>query len=326
MLTNTYKMMEFAVKTNIVDEVRAYMAEHHLTQTMISDATDISKSMLNHMLRENPTFEVSAGNGRTVAIADKYFNRLATYIGYSLQKEYWATKKTPELVQLLAELQEAKELGLTRIMIGSTGSGKTHVTQLFARKNPADTFVITIGSSDRLGDVLEKIIQKIKIPTGRTISKKIRDIIKFFTRLKNDGFSPQLIFDESEYMKQPVLASNKELYDHLNGICSVVLIGTEQLLDNIETLKKRNKPGMPQYYRRIKFGIRILPSIDKQFKLFLQDIQDKELCKFLRRICENYGELHDALVPVLRESDRTGEPISEELARRVLNLPKSLYD
>ncbi len=318
--------MKREVKKQIADQVKAYMAEHQLTQTMVSTATDVSKSMLNHILKENPSFEIQAGNGRSVLIADKYFNRLARYVGYSTQKDYWPVRKTPELVQLIAELTEAKQLGLTRIMIGETGCGKSFINDLYIRKHPVDTTIITVGSNDRIGDLLDKVIEKIKIPSGKTISKKIREIIKYYKRLKDDGYTPQLIFDEVEYMKQPVLATMKEFYDHLNGVCSVVLIGTSQLSDNIETLKKRNKPGMPQYYRRIKFGIRILPNIDRSFKLFLQDIEDKELKKFLRRICENYGELQAALVPVLREADRTGEPLSEELARRVLNLPKSLYN
>ena len=78
---------------------------------------------------------------------------------------------------------------------------------------------------------------------------------------------------------------------------------------------------MPQFYRRIKFGIRVLNPIDTSFKNFLNDIEDKSLVKFLQNNCDNYGELHDALLPIKRESMRTGEPMTERFARKVLQLP-----
>ena len=137
------------------------------------------------------------------------------------------------------------------------------------------------------------------------------------------GEKPILIFDEAEYMKQATLCNIKELHDHLNKYVSLILVGTDQLLDKLDILKKKNKAGMPQFYRRIKFGIRILSPIDTSFKGFLNDIEDKELIKFLQQNCDNYGELHDAMLPIIRESHRTGELMTEKFARKVLQLPNN---
>ena len=149
----------------------------------------------------------------------------------------------------------------------------------------------------------------------------MRDIVAHLKQLKLQGLKPMLVFDEAEYMKQPALCAMKELYDALNSICAVVMIGTDQLIKNIERLKKRNKDGIPQLYRRIKFGIRVLPLIDRTFKQFLNDISDKDLIKFLLTNCDNYGELHDALVPAMREADKAGVPLTENFVRTVLSIP-----
>ena len=102
----------------------------------------------------------------------------------------------------------------------------------------------------------------------------------------------------------------------------MVLIGTDQLNAHLDKLRKKNKDGIPQLYRRIKFGIRILPSIDRSFKQFLNGItSDVKVIAFLREHCDNYGELHDVLVPALREADRSGEPLTENLIRTMLNMP-----
>jgi hypothetical protein len=130
-----------------------------------------------------------------------------------------------------------------------------------------------------------------------------------------------IAFDEAEYMKQPTLCSMKELYDELYGICAIVIIGTEQLLSNIEIMRKKAKTGIPQFYRRIKFGIVNLPMINREFNDFLNGVEPK-LKTFLQENCDNYGELHDVLVPAMREADRLGEPLTELLVRKILNMPE----
>jgi hypothetical protein len=67
--------------------------------------------------------------------------------------------------------------------------------------------------------------------------------------------------------------------------------------------------------------VRTLPTIDRSFKLFLDQIEDKNLKLFLRRNCDNYGELHDLIVPARREAERLGEPLTENLIRKIINMP-----
>lgn len=317
--------MDNKLKQTIAIAVKKFLKDNNLKQSKFAEVTGVRQEYMTQILKENSTFTIPAGNNKTVTIADKYFYRLSTFIGLDLNPTFWKNQATPQLTSIVANLEYAKEHGTTKIIFGETGSGKTHTINLFRRKNPIDTYIITVGSTDNLSDLIDKIIDQLKITTGKTKSKKLRDIALRLRSLKEDGQKPQLIFDEAEYMKQPALASMKELYDHLNKYCSIILIGTEQLIDNINILRKKNKPGIPQFYRRIKFGIRQLPAVDKTFKLFLNDIESNEVKKFLRRICDNYGELHDVLVPVKREAERTGEPITEQFIRKVLNLPIRMY-
>lgn len=232
----------------------------------------------------------------------------------------WKTQNTDQMKRILATLEDAKNFGYTNVIIGETGSGKTYISRKFAQKNEA-VFIITIGQSDNIGDLVEKIVIKLDINPGKTRSKKLRGVINTLTRLHKEGQKPMIIFDEAEYMKQPALCAMKELYDNLIGLCSIILIGTEQLITNIERMRKRNKEGIPQLYRRIKFGIRYLPTIDRTYKQFLTEIEDKDLVKFIIANCDNYGEIHDVLVPAIREAQRTGEKLTEKFVRTVLNIP-----
>lgn len=317
--------MENTTKQAIVKALKEYMSSHNLSQADVSKKSGVRKEYVNIIIRDGSNFMYDAGKNKQGFIPASHFYSLAVLCGYSLEKTYWETQPTPQTIAILANLKDAKEHGITNVFFGETGSGKTHSLGLFVSKNPHDTFIVTAGSSDNLGDLIDKIIDQLKITTGKTKSAKIRDISKKMKELKAQGYTPQLIFDEAEYMKQPALCAIKELYDNLQSYCSLVLVGTDQLRENLDKLRKRNKPGIPQFYRRIKFGIRILPTIDRSYSIFIRDIEDKNLKKFLQKHCDNYGELHDCLVPAMREADRKQEPLTEQLIRKVLNIPNNMY-
>lgn len=305
-------------KQQIVQELENYLVKHKMSATVFVAKSGINEAYITNMRN---------GSNKIVdtEIGDRWFEKVAKFVGFQLTKSYWNPVATNQMSAMLSILEDAKEHGLTNVVVGETGCGKTYTASLFAKSNPHDSFIIKVGSSDNLSDLIDKILDKGKIPTSKTKSKNINGIIKFMQKQKFDGQKPQLIFDECEYMKQPTLGMMKEFYDDLSGHCSIVLVGTDELIDNLDKLRKRKKAGMRQFYRRVKFGIRVLPTIDKSFKGFLTGIEDKPLKTFLQRNCENYGELHDALVPAMREADRTGEQLTEPFVRKVLNIPNNMF-
>ena len=314
--------MEHIVKQEIMQATREYMALHNMSQAELARKTNTRPEYLSIMLKENSNFMYSAGMNKDGFINVKYFNNIASFIGYKIEKQYWQIQPTSQMNAILAHLEDAKKHHQTITMIGETGCGKSYISNVFASKNPIDTFIVTAGSSDTLGDLIDKIVDELRIhATGKSKSTKIRQIVGKMSNLRNYGNTPMLIIDEGEYLKQGALCAIKELYDGLSDVCSIVLIGTDQLMTNIEKLKRRNKSGIPQFHRRIKFGLRILPNIDRSYQIFVNDIDDRELKKFILTNCSNYGELHDLLVPALREAERLQAPLTMELVRRVLNLP-----
>lgn len=302
-------------KTEIVNAVREYMTDHGLAQNDISKTAGVSPRYLIEMFRGN--YSIQAGNNVT-EIADKYFIRLAQMVDYSIEKKYWETQPTEQLKSITATLMDAKSNGETAVITGETGCGKTYTCKLFQRKYPGEVFIVTVGASDNLSDLLDKVLEVMHVDTlVRSKSSRIRLVVKELLKMGENGKDPVLIFDEAEYMKQPALCALKELYDALTDYCALVLIGTDQLTNNIEKLKRRNKPGIPQLYRRIKYRIRPLARIDRNFKAFLNGLETP-LKAWLKQNCDNYGELHDVLVPAMREADRTGDKLTVEFVKIVL--------
>lgn len=308
-------------KRQIAADTLEFMQARRMNNTDMYKLSGVSKEYLGEILKPDSEFKYSAGNGNIGDIPDNWFRVLSEVIGKDTEQELWKTVPTSQMKSIIATLEESKEFGYTRVIIGETGSGKTFFIDKFVNANPKENFKITVGSMDNISDLLDKILDILKLKHGKSKSKKINDIVRNLKLRKQKGEKPSITFDEAEYMKQATLCNIKELHDHLNKYVSINLVGTDQLLEKLERLKKKNRDGMPQFYRRIKFGIRVLTPIDTTFKGFLNDIEDQNLVKFLQDNCDNYGELHDALLPVLRESQRTGEQITERFARKVLQLP-----
>lgn len=302
-------------KQAISIELKKYLAQHKISSNEFSARTEI-----------NPAYISAIVNGKTYTgsteIQDKWYKVIATYINLSLKKEFWQTQGTPQMMRMLETLQESREHSLTHVIIGETGCGKSFTSGLFKNKYPVDTYIVTIGSNDKISDIIDKIMTELRLPNANSTSKKITSIAQFLRKKQLDNEFPVLIFDECEYMKQPALCAMKELYDGLVGYAGLVMIGTDQLLDNLDKMRKKNRAGIPQFYRRIKFGIRELSPINRSYEEFLTGIEDKELVKFLKANCDNYGELHDVLVPAMREADRLEAPLTLDLVRKILGNPR----
>lgn len=304
-------------KSAIVTALEAYIQQHQLSQNEVAERAGVNPAYIIQMRKGD--FTIQAGKKR-IPIGTKYFNRIATYIGYSSEKQYWPIRETPQLKGILAVLQDAKYNAETAVIIGETGCGKTYVCELFQKKHPSDVFYLKVGASDTLSDLIDKILIAIGAESiKRSKSARIRQITHAMRVLSEKGKEPMIIFDEAEYMKQPALCALKELYDNLNDWCALVLIGTDQLVTNIERLKKRNKAGIPQLYRRIRYRVRPLTKIDRRFKLFISDLEPG-LKRWLQHNCDNYGELHDVLVPAMREAERLGESLDEDFVKMTLGI------
>ena len=315
--------MKIEVKRQIIEALEAYMTAHNVSQNEVAKRSGVNAGYLIQMRKGDNTITIG---DKTVEISGKYFEKIAELVGYEVRKNYWKTRETEQMAEALEALSDARENGEFRMIIGDTGCGKTYVANLFKRKYPNDVFYIKVSKLDDIRMLLLKLMDVTgsATPPRTGVSWLLSSICANMQNMYFEGRKPVVIFDESEYMKQSALCLIKELYDYLideGHYCGIVLIGHYQLSGNIEQLRRRNKDGIPQFCRRTKFGMRKLPQIDRNYTQFLSEIEDKRLRKFLQKECENYGELHDVLVLAFREADRTGEAVTEEFVRRLLNMP-----
>lgn len=259
-------------------------------------------------------------------ISDKWFKKLADAIGYSLEKVYWKTvTKAPQFQQAIDFLVTAKEVGTSGMLIGDTGLGKTDAVNKFINRYPQNTYRITVSKLYTLPYIIEKLLKLLGLPENGSAAAKLDRIIEHLIKLKYEGANVIIIFDEAENFKMPVFGLVKALFDGIFKYCSLVLIGTTELTDKMERLKKKNKDGMPQFCRRFKAGTRYMKAINPNtdFEPFYEmaGVTDTGLKKLLNVTADNYAELNNYLEPVMRAADERNIKLDEEFFRLYYNMP-----
>lgn len=298
-----------------------YQFQKKLSQAQLATQSKINPAYLSNMI--NGKYTVQSGE-KEVAIQDKYFVMLAEAIGYQIQKNYWYSVGTSQFQEIITILEDSKKSKMSGMVIGDTGCGKSYAVDRFCLKNPKHTYRVTVSKMHTLPFILEQLLTLFGIQEKGRCANKMERIINHLKRLRQEGHNVIVVIDEAENLRTPVFGMVKALYDGIVNYAAIILIGTTELTDKMERMKMANRDGMPQFCRRFKAGTRYLQDVDRSFSLFFEKmgVHDKGLQALLRQMCDNYGELHDYLMPALRAADERGEPLTEGLFRIINNLPK----
>lgn len=291
----------------LVDALREYGINNSLPQELLAKGSGVNVSYINAMLSGKYIV------GKTL-IADHYYRKVAEYIGYDLEKVYWVHRDIDEYQEMYVELMDAKVNGNMKIIINNSGYGKTYTMERFIKENRLYSYHITVSSLHNISDILEEIGTPLGIDLRKGKVARLKQIAAKFRQIRLGGRKPILIIDEMENAKIATLKMIKALYDAISKYCPIVLIGTDDLILNINKLLESKEPGIRQFFRRFKSGIHVIKNRAKEeiFEPFLQVVEDKKLRELLCNICDNIGELHDYLEPALRMADQMGELLTME--------------
>ncbi len=302
-------------KGTIGQLLKDYRSANGLSQEEMAQRAGVNISYINSI----EAGKLTVGKSE---IADKYYRKIAEAIGVTLDKVFWKHEDTPQYLMLYSELLDAKVSGRVRVLIAKTRHGKTYTVDKFLKAVPKDTYRITVSSLYRLKDIVNELCDLLGCDASGSYVSRMKRIAKILNDKKLAGGHPNVIIDEAENMTVPVLRMCKALYDVVKDACSLTFVGTPQFLTKVESLKEKNVEGMPQFYARLKAGVRGVADINKEkdFEPFLDLVDDEGLKVLLLNVADNYGELNDYLEYALKEADRMGVELDEKLFKQLFSL------
>lgn len=313
------------IKDSVMEAARVYMKEKSISQNDLQNRSGVS--YLSSMMNGIYTYKNSR-SGEMASIADKWFWKLADYIGYKVQKDYWPTVLTSQFKTIVAELKGAKDDARVRMIIGESGCGKTYSIERFRQNNPKGTYVITCSGQTCASSLIRRILQTLRMDCRGDNDYLLDRISSEFRNRQLAGEKPILILDEAENLRPQTFKAVKSIYDYLKGKCGIVLIGTDQLLAKLEYLLKKDKrgypqDGIPQFYSRFKCGERRLRPIDRTYSDFLSNLAlSPSLQDLIQKTCMDYRGLAESLEPALRKADEKGIIMDEDFFRIINDIPK----
>ena len=197
----------------------------------------------------NVAYISNISNGKTMlsntVIKDQYYRMIAESIGLDLgEGEVHINTKNFSLIEkVCAKAQQKKAIVLLDSI--DSGLGKTYTLEYYASRNDKVVY-IKCTSSMTAKDVMDEILAKLLIrDIPRGMKSKI-DLIK--DRVLAGGYL--IIIDELEDVKLSVYKVIKEIIDFTQNRCALIVSGMG-LIEKIEKLSKRNRPGFPQLKRRL---------------------------------------------------------------------------
>jgi|WetSurMetagenome_2_1015567.scaffolds.fasta_scaffold00268_26 DNA transposition AAA+ family ATPase len=315
--------LEISKAANRYAVERGWAGEKKGGVNQLSRLSGVSSGYLSRMLSGDLNYD----NGAIIGTVQ--WNKLAKAIDFETDKVIWPKRNTPQFIATISRLKEAKQNNIKGMIIGESGCGKTYAFERFKVVNPVNTKAITLSVLHNVRSLLDEICQAFdverkasKVTCLKAIAGKIRNI-----DTTENGLL--IVFDEAENASVPVLRTIKALYDQVKDYCSIILIGTPQLIRNLERMKKRDAIGIPQFVSRFKANTVYLNDIrridpktndDHTFEEFFVDIKDEGLKALIRGVCEDYRMLHDYLVPAFEKAEVMNTPLDEKFFRMINGL------
>ena len=302
---------EYQKSTEIPEAFRKYMEETGHTQADISRVSGVGTSYLNHIVQGKMI--VPNKNGGSV-INDKYYIALCKAINFSLKQEVWRHFNTYNFKQSINRIKSARVENLRFTIDGDTGAGKTHACREYKQNYPKDTYIVTCSAIENSKEFAKNIAETVEVSTLGTAGKIIKEVIKKLTKCEN----ALLIIDEAEHIEKKSGYINiiKALADGLENKVAFGLVGMD-INKILQNGYERNKQNFRQTARRFNLRERFDNDITEDIERICEDlgITNKNAQNWLKNRIKNFGDLEIIIKEAFKESEKTGEPITDRLLK-----------
>ncbi len=206
------------------------------------------------------------GNDRLVGV--QKWLRLAHRVGYEFTaRQRWQTAETMTYRAIRRQLEMCANDGLCAIFCDEAGLGKTHAVREFCANTP-NAFYVNGGSFPRKIAFIRALATSMGInPDKSRVEEVLTDIITYLKALRH----PVIVVDEAGDLHNNTYLLLKRLYNELEFICGIYLVGARGLKKRIDSAVRNRTNGFEEVFSR--FGGRyttVLPEGMKERKEFLR--------------------------------------------------------
>lgn len=308
-------LTDYQKTTEIPQALQNYMRETGHKQADISRVSGVGASYLNHIAQGKTV--ISNKNGGSV-INDKYYIALCKAINFPLKQEVWRHFNTYNFKQSINRIKASREHKERFTIDGDTGAGKTHACREYQKAYPTETYIVTCSAVENSKEFAKNIAETVGVSTQGTAGTIIKEVMRKLTKVCDN---PILIIDEAEHIEKKSGYINiiKSLADGLENKVAFGLVGMK-INDILQNGYERNKQNFRQTARRFNLRERFDEDITEDIERICEDlgITNKNAQNWLKNRMKNFGDLEIIIKEAFKESEKTGEEITDRLLKTLI--------
>ena len=285
--------MDNTVKQQIKDAIALRLANSGVSQNVLSRQMGIHASTLSFMLNDKWG---SVGNDKWV--------RAKCFLGIG----EWQTIATYKSKKVTTVCDTARDTKRMVAIVGKTGYGKTTALESYAGKHASNTayvFCHNMMTKKRFVESIAKAFGISHLGSAPMVLNRIEE------RMKRDD-TPLLILDDFRKVAGPIRGVVQLLFDLTvnKGFAAIVLAGTEELKEYIQSCAGYGYAGFPEFERRITNWVVLkMPTIKDVTNICkLNGINDRLCINAISRNIQNFGHLESLISNAKRAAK--GSPIT----------------
>lgn len=282
-------------RQQILDAINELLEVDGMTQADLAKKLAVSPATIYQVRREN-----------WEDISDKMLNKLML----GLQLTDWKIRNTQNFSTVNRHCGRTQEKSICMAISAQTGRGKTIALKHYVKSSP-NAFYIRGKHVHTMKAFVRAIQKSLGLTEGSGVADMMEVIVNHLAGLKK----PLLVIDDSHKLKDSCWHIIYDLYESLDGICGIVLSGTENLKKQFDKKVRNDITGFREMYRRISYweplympDKRIIDTICKDY-----GITNPGAINFINHRVTNYGELKDIILNAIEVATREEVDVDREL-------------
>lgn len=273
----------------------------------LAELSKVNQAYISRIKDGNYTFE--GGGERISQIGDQAFHRLADYLDIKFEGGlHWPTIRNYS--RIMAICRKAQKKAIRYTIDGPTGQSKTFTLEKYAKKNEYVIYVkCTMNMSAK--NLVDAILSRLNVHVrARGVHEKLEMIRRIVTGKKG----MLIIVDEAEVVKPGIYAVIKDISDFIHNKSGMIICGFG-LINKLDRLAGRQKPGYPQLRRRFFGNVETLGKVSDGEIVEIctsEGITNKGAQNVIVNQCEDLDKLAQWIADVKEWQQRESKKITGE--------------
>lgn len=270
-------MKKDALQEEVKDLIQNLLHQKQVSQNKLAEMLDVSPATISNILND---------------YSERLNESMLLKIKAFFKKRNWTLIETANFINIQNTCNEARRRRCMMAVVGYSGAGKTTALQNYYEQN-SNTYIVTCGRSMRTKQFLLEILKSLGVNYLASDYEMIKKVIDELNKRQN----PLLIIDEASKLSTNALMYIQDIHDGTEGNAGIVIAGVEYLLLNLKKSSDRNKPGMPEFYRRVTLWQHLeAPSKKEKEAICMNNgVFDSDLIREISKL-GNFGAVRNSIL------------------------------